>query len=116
MAFCLILILIKPQGLINFDNLQGKDWIVAQSEGAANCTSTLKLKNNGKFIYESICFGMYKTKGKYKISNDTIYFENHSERFFEYKSAVVDKKENTVWLYKNNEDKTHYGLPIIKLN
>ncbi|UQB70369.1 hypothetical protein [Epilithonimonas zeae] len=64
MILCLTLIIIKPTGIINFDKLEGENLFFAQAEGAANCTSTMKIKkDNNKFSYESICFGIEKTKG-----------------------------------------------------
>ena len=45
MFITLTLIIIKPTGIINFEKLEGENLYFAQAEGAANCTSTLKLKN-----------------------------------------------------------------------
>ena len=67
---------LKQFGLINFDIFEGKDILIAQSEGAANCTTTFKLKENNRFIERSICFGVTEIKGTYKLKNDTIFFEN----------------------------------------
>jgi hypothetical protein len=115
MFSCLVLILIKPKGLINFEKiLDGEDKVLAQAEGAANCTTTLKLKNNEKFVYESVCFGIDRIKGEYKISNDTIYFKN-SRKSFEYKFGVIDKDENIIKLYKNKSNRNYYGIPIVVL-
>ncbi len=48
-ASILILTTLKPFGLINFDKFSGKDLLIAQREGAANCMTTFKLKENYKF-------------------------------------------------------------------
>lgn len=113
MLICLALVAIKPQGLINFENLlEGGNKIFAQAEGAANCTTTLKLKENQNFVYESICFGIDRIKGEYKIKNDTVYF--NSRKTLEYKYGIIDKNENLIKLYRNKSDKRPYGIPILK--
>lgn len=113
MFSCLTLILIKPEGLINFENLlEGENKIFAQAEGAANCTTTLKLNKDEKFIYENICFGIDRIKGEYKIKNDTVYF--NSRKTLEYEYGIIDKDENIIRLYRNKSDTKFYGLPILK--
>ena len=57
-------------------NESSDDILVAQREGAANCTTTFRLKKGNKFIEKSICFGTTEVTGEYKIKNDTIFFEN----------------------------------------
>lgn len=109
MISCLVLIVVKPIGIINFENLEGENRIVAQAEGVANCTATLKLKTNEKFIYEDICFGIDRIKGEYKITNDTIHFKK-SRKSFQYKYGVINK--NAIYLYKNKSDKNSYALSI----
>ena len=49
LTIVLTLTFLKPNGLINFDKFQGKDLLVAEREGAANCMTTLKLKENNPF-------------------------------------------------------------------
>ncbi|MCS3871272.1 hypothetical protein J3D55_004188 [Chryseobacterium ginsenosidimutans] len=113
MLSCLALIAAKPKGLINFESLlEGEDKIFAQAEGAANCTTTLKLKKDEKFIYESVCFGIDRIKGEYTIKNDTVYF--NSRKAFEYKFGVIDKDKNLIKLFRNKSDAKFYGIPILK--
>ena len=76
MSLCLVLIYFWPNGVINFDRLEGKDLLVAGREGAANCTTTLKLKSNNKFIEKNICFGMSEVRGDYSLRGDSIFFSN----------------------------------------
>lgn len=113
MFFCLALILFKPKGLINFESLlEGEDKIFAQAEGVANCTTTLKLKDDEKFVYESICFGIDRIQGKYKIKNDTVYF--NSRKSFKYEFGIIHKNESIIRLYRSKSDPKFYGLPILK--
>jgi len=113
-----------PNGLINFDKLSGGNLLVAQQEGAANCMTTFKLKENNKFIQSNVCFGVSEIKGNYKIVNDTIYFENvelgRQENGF-YKFAVIRpsklNKANKYFdlvRYKDLNDTTGHKLLIIK--
>lgn len=113
MSLCLILIIIKPNGIIDFDQLEGEDRIVAQAEGAANCTSRLKLKDSEKFTFESICFGIEKSKGEYKIIKDTVYFTKTTRSSFSPDFAIIDKFDNQIIIYENKNDKNPMHLSII---
>jgi len=75
-AVVLVLIYIRPDGIINFEKFQGNDLLIAEREGAANCYTTLKLKENKKFIEKSICFGVSEITGKYSIKGDSIFFSD----------------------------------------
>lgn len=113
---------LKPNGLINFDKLQGKDLLVAEREGAANCMTTLKLKENNTFIERSVCFGVMEIKGNYELKGDTIFFKDtgfvrHENGY--YKFAVIRKSdtEKTKYLgdivmYKSYSDTTGRDLWI----
>lgn len=115
---------LKPFGLIDFDKLEGDNVLVAEREGAANCMTTLTLKDNFTFSERSVCFGVTETKGNYYLKKDTIYFDNISvgrhENVF-YKFAVVKpaKFENSKILgklirYKGLIDTTGDELWITK--
>ena len=114
-----------PTGIIDFDRLSGKDVFVAEREGAANCLTTLKLKDNGIFIQRQVCFGINEIKGNYIIKNDTIFFINitHNrevDSFYSYavlKPSVINgKKKITADLfeYYNKTDTTGYPLWVAK--
>ncbi|MBP6023036.1 hypothetical protein [Ferruginibacter sp.] len=102
----LALAFFKPAGLIDFEKFEGKDILVARREGAANCMTTFKLKENSKFTEKSVCFGMTEIKGDYKLKKDTIFFENvelaRGEDEF-YKFAVIRPS-------KFNKDNNHFDL------
>ncbi|MFZ4455398.1 MAG: hypothetical protein ACOYOT_04175 [Bacteroidales bacterium] len=119
----LTLIFIKPNGIIDFDKLQGKDLIIAGSEGVANCTTTLKLKENNSFIFRSVCFGLTDIKGTFIKRNDTIFFEEKSiliknEDF--YKFGILKRNNNkgikseTFILYLNQKDSIGYPLSVFQ--
>lgn len=113
-----------PKGLISFDSLEGKDLFIAQREGAANCVTTFKLKENNKFIERSVCFGMTEIKGDYTLKADTIFFINVQLSRYEdeyYKFAIIkpsDSKNGEIlgdlMRYNSYSDTTRDVLWIIK--
>lgn len=118
----LLLTYFKPEGIIEFEKLlEGKDLLIAQREGAANCTNTMKLTDNGKFIEKSVCFGIAENKGDYQIKNDTIFFKNVSigtDQKYYYQFAVIKPSDCDncfeLALYDSMKDTIPYMLPIIK--
>lgn len=44
----LTLVYLKPKGLINFEKFEGKELLVAQRKGPANCMTTFKLIEDNK--------------------------------------------------------------------
>lgn len=120
----LVLTYFKPLGLIDFEKLQGNDILVAQQEGAANCMTIFKLKENKKFREKNICFGTFETTGDYKIQNDTIFFENVKLGRYEdgfYKFAVIRPSKIATGnnhfdlvRYEDYNDTTGNKLKIIK--
>jgi hypothetical protein len=115
-----------PNGLVNFDKLSGANLLVAQSEGAANCMTTFKLKENNRFTERIVCFGVTEIKGDYKVVNDTIYFENVEpgrDKDGFYKFALIlpseftkDHKHFDLVRYKDLTDTIGHKLSIIKNN
>jgi hypothetical protein len=100
------LTLYKPNGLIDFDKLEGGNLLIAEREGAANCMTTLKLKDDFTFRETNVCFGVTEIKGNFHLNNDTIYFDNvnvgrHEDWF--YKFAII--KPSTY-----NNDGKHFDL------
>jgi len=121
----LILSVVYPRGIIDFDKLQGTDVLIATREGAANCTTILALKGNGKFYVENICFGVYKASGTYTMQNDTIKFKYTGDRdsLAVYSFAIIKPKALTdktdlfdIYLFKNDGDSLPLGLDILKNN
>jgi hypothetical protein len=93
LTIVLALTFYKPFGLINFDKLEGDNLLIAEREGAANCMTTLKLKDDFTFRERTVCFGITEIKGNYHLQNDTIFFDNvsvgrHEDEF--YKFAVIE--------------------------
>lgn len=120
--------LLRPAGIIDFDRLAGEDLLIAKREGAANCMTVLRLKDNYTFVEKSVCFGISQVKGSWEIKGDTILFSNiqpnrHTKKYFKY--AVIrktDKQDKTqvekiageLVLYKDRLDSTGHTLWIIK--
>ena len=124
LTLVLVLTFFRPFGLVNFNNFEGVDILVAEREGAANCMTTLKLKDDFTFRERNVCFGVTETKGKYHLQNDTIYFDNvelgrHENEFYMF--AVVkpskfnkDGKHFDIIRYKNLKDTIGHELWITK--
>lgn len=83
----LSLIVIEPDGFIDFESKDGEEVLYAFHEGGGNCFSDLSLKENHTFIYTNVCFGREIIRGKYEVSRDTIIFDCNKD-FFKY--AVCD--------------------------
>lgn len=110
LTIVLALTFIKPFGLVNFDKLEGDNLLIAEREGAANCMTTLKLKDDFTFSERNVCFGVTEIKGNYHLKSDTIYFDNvsvsrHENEF--YKFAVIEPS-------KFNKDCKHFDLTRYK--
>ena len=63
LALVLTITFIKPFGIIDLNKLEGENLLTAQREGAANCTTTFKLKDNFTFKERNVCFGVSEVKG-----------------------------------------------------
>ena len=124
LTFVILVTFLRPFGIIDFDKFEGKSILIAESEGAANCMTTLKLKEDFTFKERIVCFGVSETKGNYRLQNDTIYFDNVSvgrnKKDF-YKFAVVkpskffkDGKHYSLIRYKGLTDTIGHELWIKK--
>ena len=122
MTIILILTFIKPNGLINFDKFNGTDLLIAQREGAANCMTTIKLKENMTFRERSVCFGVTEIKGTYELRNDTIFFKNieygrNENEFYEFaviKPSKINADKFDFVRFKNRNDTIGNELWIVK--
>lgn len=110
LTLVLTLTFFRPFGIINFDKLDGDIVLIAEREGAANCITTLKLKDDFTFKERNICFGVTETKGNFHLQNDTIYFDN----------VNISRHENTYYKFaiikpsKFNTDGMHFDLTRFK--
>jgi hypothetical protein len=122
MAIVLGLTGIKPHGIIDYEKFEGKDVFVARSEGAANCTNTLKLKENHQFYITDICFGVYKNQGIYDIKDDTIKFKfsiaNNIKTYefgiYKWFNNPNNKTIGKLLLYKCKKDTLPYPMTVYK--
>jgi hypothetical protein len=76
LVFTLVSTVLYPKGMINLDNWGSPTVLIAQMEGAANCTTTLKLKKDNTFVERIICFGITESKGRYHMKGDSIFFHS----------------------------------------
>lgn len=111
-------------GIIDFDRLEGNDVLVAEREGAANCLTTLKFKDDFTFRERIGCFGVTEIKGTFRVVQDTIYFDNvvlgrHENEFYKFAVIKPTKFDNSKILgnlirYKNTSDTVGHELWITK--
>lgn len=117
LIICMILVLgltvYKPSGLIPFSELQGTDLFIAEREGAANCMTTLRLKNRGNFIEERICFGAGRVTGTYRWKNDTVWFSKGSG-YYAFGVMAFIAKHKCINLYKSRKDRNPLWLLVVK--
>ncbi len=87
----------KPSGLINYETLMGNDVLVAGREGSANCTTMLRLKENGKFTVLIVCFGVFRYSGRYLMKGDSVFFNGakHRERFT-YEFGILNSLDSQI--------------------
>lgn len=108
--------------MINYEYFEAKDLLTAENEGAANCTSLIKLKVNNDFSIKDICFGVYKHTGTYILNNDTIFFkfkndtENDAFKFGLVQSDTLanGKTQDILILYRQTKDNNPIRLNITK--
>ncbi len=125
LTFLFTLIIIKPFGLINYEEFEAEDVLIVKNEGAANCNTTLKFKKDNSFKEITFCFGLSEILGTYIISNDTIYFKElnriQKEKFI-YEFGVIQElkkyseKPLGFILYKNKQDTIGNYFNILKNN
>jgi hypothetical protein len=110
----------QPFGLLTPDRFEGKDLLIAQREGSANCTTVFKLKENNRFVEETVCFGIARIKGEYRLKDDTVYFHNvegSKESYYQFaviqKSVASESGLGTLVRYKNAADSAATSLWIV---
>ena len=117
--------LVKPFGLIDYEKYEEPTILIAQADGVASCQTTLKLKADNTFKEKSVCFGIEQIKGKYRIENDTIFFEEvvfnrFTDRYYEYaiiKSEQLDKNKKYLELtYKDDTNRNRLEIVYNELD
>ena len=123
MGLLLGLIAIKPFGIVNFEKFEGKDLFIGWQEGTANCSTTLKLKENKKFTITSFCFGEDKIRGTYSLKGDTIKLKFSSldsmiksYEYGIYKPYAGPNKKivGEILMYTSKKDTMPYPLTVFK--
>ena len=99
----------EPQGMVDWEEFEGRNLLIADRKGTANCRTIIKLKDNNKFKYINRCFGVEFYFGTYSLSNDTLYFE------LEQNVGFMDKSTYAT-LLKSKTDTTKYQQMILRQN
>lgn len=77
----LLATLFKPFGLIDYENWNSCDVLVAVEKSSETCSRTLRLKDNNAYTQMFSCFSISKERGTYTQNGDTVFFKNHSEKY-----------------------------------
>jgi len=101
--------LAEPKGMVDWEKYEGRNLLVADREGTANCRTMIKLRDNNKFKYINLCFGVDFHFGTYSLSNDTLYFELKQNVGFMDKSTYAT-------ILKSKTDSTKYQQMILRQN
>ena len=121
----LIITYYYPLGLFRPKQSDEHDLLLAEREGAANCMTTLRLKDDFSFIERNVCFGVTELKGNYRLQHDTIYFkylEPAQTNDTPYEFATIRPLESSnsqykfiLIRYKNQQDSVGHELGV-KIN
>ena len=103
----LTILFFNPNGIIKPKETR-EIFLEAFAEGAANCTTTLKLFKNNEFKELNICFGITSAKGTYRIENDTVFFDTkiipkHSDKYFDFAVIKKTEKESEIIRFYEND-------------
>lgn len=112
----LVLIYLKPFGIIDFYKFEKEDKLTAYQVSTANCSVTLKLKDDNRFLIRNVCFILSEEDGKYILKKDTIKFDYtkyaRGDKLFKF--GILDTTKKTVYMYTSDNDKYPYPMRIIK--
>lgn len=73
----LLCLLIKyPEGIIDFRRFESPTTLKAYREGVGGGGDMLYLREDSTFIDRYVMFGIDEQKGRYRIANDTIFFNS----------------------------------------
>ncbi|MGM5630987.1 hypothetical protein O2K51_08800 [Apibacter raozihei] len=118
-AGILIFIYNKPMGIMNYDEWEDENLLIAEAEGIANCMIRVKFKNDQSFVERDICFGVDVMKGSYILRNDTLFlYQNflfsRSKDYYVFALFKTDndgdgKSDDKLLLYRSVND----TLPIM---
>ena len=123
MILSLSTIAFRPSGIVDFERLlEGKDLLIAFSEGVANCTTTIKLKENNKFTINVHCFGTSENYGTYTLNKDSLtlrYAHNTDTGSFTFGVIKPDtigsnKSHKSLMMYQSVNDTTPIEFTIVK--
>ena len=128
-TFVLILTFSKPYTflklwtLMDLVDLENDNVLVANRYCEVKPIATFKLKSNYTFRERTARFGVSEMNGTYRISNDTIYFENvkrGKQEDIQYEFGVIEELETysenkyALKLYKNKNDTLGFNYYIAR--
>jgi hypothetical protein len=101
-----------PSGVVDFKQFESPAILTAYQEGTANCSKTVELKADGKFIEKDICFALSKAEGSYTKKGQTLLL--HYDDKHESKAVLKEVgKYKMLLLYHDMKDTVPYPMKII---
>ncbi len=116
-ASILMFIFIFPTGIYHPLMLGGEPVLTAQREGSANCRVTLYLLDDQSFVERSVCFGVDRKKGSYRVNGDTIHLDFdalQAPTVFGLLSTDVDGDPNSLTYVRYEGDTTEVPMAVIQ--
>lgn len=110
-------VFLKNYFLMEFVGIESGNVLVANRYCESKRIETFKLKSNFTFSEKNVCYGVSEVRGTYRISNDTIFFENvkrGKQEDIQYEFGVIEELETytehkyALNLYKNRDDNTGF--------
>jgi hypothetical protein len=101
-----------PSGVVDFKQFESPAILTAYQEGTANCSKSVELKADGKFIEKDVCFALSKAEGSYTKKGQTLlmhYQDGHKSR------AVLKHlgKYKMLLLYRDIKDTVPFPMKVI---
>lgn len=95
----------NPFGIVDWEKHEGKNILVAEMVGTANCRTIITLKNNNRLKYTSRCFGEDFYFGTYTIKNDTLYLD------LEENVGFMDKSSYAILIKSQTDTSSRHSPP-----
>lgn len=116
-------VFLKNFYLMEFVDIESGNVLVANRYCESKRIETFKLKSNFTFSEKNVYFGVLEVHGTYRISNDTIFFDNvkrGKQEDMQFEFGVIEELETytelkyALKLYKDNNDTIGFNYYITK--
>jgi len=130
----LLLVFIRPGGIINFRWFEAKTLLEAGREGAAGCYTSFTLRADNSFTEQSRCFGISEINGRHEQKADTFFFSavsggrGNAESYYVFAvikgliapASITDENPpagmQELWFYKQRGDTIGIPMTVSKVD